>query len=77
MSEAMQRIIDMNADVLTPDQAAPVLRCSAQWLRLMGRKHPDQLPFPVLVVGNRVKIPRRPFLAFLGIKEGEAHEHHE
>ena len=73
MSEAMTKIIESPADILTPAEVSKTLRCSAQWLRMMARQKPDQLPFPVMVVGRNVKIPRRPFLAYMGIspEDGE------
>lgn len=51
---------------LTPDQVAPVLKCNPHLIRLQARESPQLLGFPVIVVGNRTKIPRKPFLAFLG-----------
>ena len=40
---------------------------AAQWLRLMAREQPEKLGFPVCCTSkHRVKIPREPFLRFLG-----------
>ena len=49
-------------DVLTADDIAPILHADAHAIRLTARKHPERLGFPVVCVGNRVKIPREPFL---------------
>lgn len=49
-------------DVLTAEDIAPILRADAHAIRLTARKHPERLGFPVVCIGNRVKIPREPFL---------------
>lgn len=58
-------IRDLNQDVITPAQAAPVLGADPQHIRLAARKEPGLLGFPVIVIGSRVKIPRLPFIAFI------------
>lgn len=56
---------------LTPADVAGVLAADAQSIRLQAREFPEALGFPVICVGNRTKIPRKPFLRFLG-EEAEA-----
>lgn len=51
---------------LTPADVAGVLAADAQSIRLQAREFPEGLGFPVICVGNRTKIPRKPFLRFLG-----------
>ena len=51
---------------LTPADVAGVLAADAQSIRLQAREFPEALGFPVICVRNRVKIPRKPFLRFLG-----------
>ena len=53
--------------VLIPTDIAPVLGCDPQWIRDTARQVPHALGFPVIVIGARVKIPRLPFLRFMGI----------
>lgn len=55
----------MADEVLTPSQVAPLLRMNPDTLRLAAREFPEQLGFPVIVIGSRVKIPRRAFIRFL------------
>lgn len=55
--------------LLRPEDIAPVLGCNPQAIRSAARSEPGLLGFPVLVIGRQTKIPRKPFLAFLG--EGE------
>ena len=52
--------------MLTPCDIATVLCCDPQLIRLQAREQPERLGFPVIVMGSRVKIPRKPFLAFVG-----------
>lgn len=53
---------------ITPAEAAAVLGMAPHWLRLMARERPGKLGFPVIVYGNRCRIPRIPFIRYL---EGE------
>lgn len=55
-----------NKPYLTPVEVAEVLECDPQAIRLAARDNPGQLGFPVVRVGKRTKIPRIPFLRFLG-----------
>lgn len=58
-----------DAAVITPEVASWFLGCNPHELRLRARQNPAGLGFPVCCIGSRVKIPRKPFLAFLGEKE--------
>lgn len=51
---------------LTAEDIAPYLQCDPQAIRITARNHPDWLGFPVVCTEHRVKIPRKPFLRFLG-----------
>lgn len=62
----------MRQEMLTPQIVAAVIGCNPQLLRIQARECPQALGFPTVVVGKRVKIPRVPFLQFMGYtgKEG-------
>lgn len=51
---------------LGPADVAPVLRVSPQTIRLQAREFPEALGFPVICLGNKTRIPRKPFLAYIG-----------
>lgn len=51
---------------LLPTDVAEVLGMSANSIRLQAQKDKSKLGFPVIVAGTRVRIPRVPFLRFLG-----------
>lgn len=57
-------------EVLAPADVAGVLQCDPQSIRVRARQRPELLGFPVIVMGNRVKIPRRAFLRYIGEEVG-------
>lgn len=52
---------------LSPSDIAPILRCDPQCIRVQAKRDPNKLGFPTIVIGTRVRIPRIPFLHYLGI----------
>lgn len=52
-------------DVLTPADVAPVLGCDPHYIRVAARQCPERLGFPVVLIGNRTKIPRIAFIKFM------------
>ena len=52
--------------VLTCTEIAPVLMANPHTIHLQAVECPEKLGFPVIIVGSRVKIPRIPFLMFMG-----------
>lgn len=53
-------------DVLTPADIAEVLGADPQDIRVAARMAPEKLGFPVIVIKSRTKIPRVPFLRYMG-----------
>lgn len=51
---------------LVPTDVAGVLGCNPQSIRDVARKEPEKLGFPVCVIGTRIRIPRVPFMEFIG-----------
>ena len=62
----------INREWLTPAQVAPVLGADPHYIRIQARQRPDLLGFPVVVVGTRTKIPRKPFLRYM--EGGRTHD---
>lgn len=52
--------------LLTASDVAQLLGFNAQSIRLQAREDPSKLGFPVIVIQNRLAIPREPFLRFVG-----------
>lgn len=74
----LSAIAEMENVFLIPAQVAQVLGCSQYYINVASQT-PDgraYLGFPVTRIGNRVKIPRIPFLRYMGwegaIKGAEA-----
>lgn len=67
MSELLRELIALERDYFVPAQVAEVLGMDAQAIRILGRRNPERLPFPVIVSGVRVKIPKIPFLKYMGV----------
>lgn len=61
----LQDIKQMDKDVITPAEAAQVVGCDPQQLRLTAREKPENLGFPVIIVKSRIKIPRVAFIRYM------------
>lgn len=57
--------------MLIPKDIAPILGCDPYTISLMARDCPERLGFPVIRLKSRTKIPRKPFLKFLGEEENQ------
>lgn len=68
--EEFSQIKNSDALFLIPDEVSKVLGLSPQGIRNQARADPLKLGFPVIISGNKVRIPRAPFIRF--IEEGRA-----
>ena len=59
-------IINADRAYLTPADIVPILGCDPQSIRVQAHKNPQVLGYPVIIIGRRIRIPRIPFLIFLG-----------
>lgn len=64
----IDEIISSNELTLTPADVAGVLGVDPQAIRCEASREIPRLGFPVMRVGNVTKIPRVPFLRFLGLE---------
>lgn len=60
----LEEIIQSDQVFLLPKDIAPVMGSNAQDIRVAARA--GKLGFPVTFVGNTCKIPRVPFLRYIG-----------
>lgn len=61
-------LLDIKAlqkDVLTCKEVSGILKCSEQTLHMQAQEKPETLGFPVICIGNRVKIPRIAFIRYM------------
>ena len=66
----LQEIAASRKEMLSPADVAQVLGCNPYSINVMARECPKRLGFPICMIGNRVKIPRRAFLRWAGHEEG-------
>lgn len=52
-------------ELLVPDDVSKFLGVDAQSIRNQARKDPHMLGFPVIVVGERFKIPKEGFVRYV------------
>lgn len=51
---------------LSPADVAEVLHCDPQSIRVQAQSDPSKLGYPIIVINRRIRIPRIPFLRYLG-----------
>ena len=57
----------VDKEFFTAQDVCGVLNCDPQNIRDTARQRPYLLGFPVVLMGSRVRIPRIPFLRFMGV----------
>lgn len=64
----MAEMARMDSTFVSTAQAAEVLECDRNHISVMAASEEGRaaLGFPVIRIGNRTKIPRAPFLRYLG-----------
>ena len=67
----LEQIEALDREMLRPKDVAPFLGVTP-YINILVRDAPEKVPFPFFMSGNRVKIPRRLFVAaFRGNPGGE------
>ena len=64
----LEDLKNMDKPFLTPAEVSGVLGSDPQTIRVTARQRPDLIGFDFTFVGNRMKIPRIPFLRFMGVE---------
>ena len=65
-AEALEEIKRMDKPFITPQQAARVIGCTPQYIRLAARgPNKKSLGFDTTVIGTRTLIPRIPFIRYV------------
>ncbi len=52
----------MDKEILIPADIAPILGCAPYAINVATRDGKNPFPFPIIRMGSRVKIPKRPFI---------------
>ena len=58
----LERIEALDKTMLVAEDIAPYLMCTAHTIRVAARKDKSNFPFPIIVMGTTVRIPKVPFL---------------
>ena len=58
-------IRQLDREYLLPREVADILGTDAQAIRVWARANPEALGFPVIRVGNRIKVPKQAFLRYM------------
>lgn len=61
-SDELDRIEALDKEMLVPTDICKYIGCSAYTINIATRDGKNPFPFPVIRLGNRVKIPKVPFL---------------
>lgn len=60
--KTLEEIEALEKEMLVPADIAPILGCQAYAINVATRNGKNPFPFPVIRMGTRVKIPKKPFL---------------
>lgn len=63
----IEELLQSDQLYLTPADIAPILHCDPQCIRAQAYKDPGKLGFRLIIIGKRIRIPRIPFLQYLGL----------
>ena len=52
----------LDKEMLVPADVAPILGCSPYSINVVTRDGKNPFPFPIIRMGTRVRIPKKPFI---------------
>lgn len=67
----LEGIEKIDSEILIPRQVANILECTPYAINCQVEIDPKKLGFPVIKIGNRVKIPKAGFLEYFRGKKAE------
>ena len=68
-SDNLKRIIEKDDLFLTVNDIAPIIGSNPSTIRETAQLHPELIRFPFMFCGSAMKIPKVPFLKFLGVEK--------
>lgn len=66
--KTLNDLIAEEKSFLTAADVCGVLGCDPNHIRCTAHQRPELLGFSVVIIGRRVKIPRIPFLRYMGVR---------
>lgn len=67
----LEQLEALDKEMLVPTDVAPILGCSPYTINVATKDGRNPFPFPVIRMGTRVRIPKRPFIKAM---RGETNE---
>lgn len=64
----LQEMTKAEKEMLSCKDIAEIVGIGSYNLHRYIMEYPERIGFPVMVTGNRIRIPRIPFLRFMGIE---------
>ena len=61
----LQELEQLPKEMLVPADIAPILGCTPYSINVAVRDGKNPFPFPVIKMGSRVRIPKKPFIKFM------------
>lgn len=58
----LEDIEKMDKEILVPADIAPILGCAPYAINVATKNGNNPFPFPIIRMGTRVRIPKRPFI---------------
>ena len=65
MQMTLQELEQLPKEILVPADIAPILGCTPYSINIATRDGKNPFPFPVIRMGSRVRIPKKPFIKFM------------
>jgi hypothetical protein len=69
MAKTLEELEMLEKECLTPGEVAPILGCDQYSINVQVKEDKlngiNSFPFPTMLIGNRVKIPRRAFIEIM------------
>ena len=67
----LEQLEALDKEMLVPKDIAPILKCSPYAINVATQDGKNPFPFPIIRMGTRVRIPKRPFIKAM---RGETNE---
>ena len=58
----LEQLEMLDKEMLVPTDIAPILGCMPYTINVVTRDGNNPFPFPIIRIGNRVRIPKMPFI---------------
>lgn len=60
--KTLEEVEALEKEMLVPTDIAGILGCAPYMINVCAKSGKNPFPFPIIRMGTRVKIPKRPFL---------------